>query len=54
MQKCAEKNIEIVGIYIGDDTKICFLECKKIYDNNKGRSFKISKYNPKNLFDYIH
>ena len=54
MQKCAEKNIEIVSIYIGDDTKICFLECKKIYDNNKGRSFKISKYNPKNLFDYIH
>ena len=45
MKECANKNIEIIGIYKNDSAKECFEECKKIYDINNGKSFIIQFYN---------
>jgi len=53
IKKCAEDNIIIVGIYLNDGAKNCFLECKKIYENNQGISFKMQKYNPNIIIDFI-
>ena len=47
IQKCAENKIEIIGIYKNDSAKNCFLECKNIYENNRGNAFNIQYYNPK-------
>ena len=49
IKECADKNIEIIGVYKGEDAKNCFLECKKIYDENNGKTFIIQEYNPSNL-----
>ena len=46
MKKCAENKIIIVGIYKTVSAQNCFLECKKIYENNKGLAFNIQFYNP--------
>ena len=46
MIKCAKTNIEIVGLHRTDDARVCFDECKKIYDRNGGRYFSIQSYNP--------
>ena len=46
MKKCAEENIEIIGMYKNDNTKDCFEECKKIYNKYRfGNSFIIEEYN---------
>ena len=52
MKKCAEKNIEIIGIYKDDSAKYCFEECKKIYDKNRGKSFVIQFYNQNSPFPF--
>lgn len=45
IQKCAQKKVEIIGIYINDQAKYCFEQCKYIYDKYKGKSFTIQAYN---------
>ena len=54
MKKCAENKIAIVGFYKYDVAKDCFLECKKIYDNNNGESFTIHQYDPKRILNFIN
>ena len=51
IKRCAENKIEIVGIYKYESAKNCFLECKKIYENNNGVDFNIQCYNPKFLIN---
>ena len=54
MKKCAENKIAIVGFYKYDVAKDCFLECKKIYDNNNGENFTIHQYDPKRILNFIN
>ena len=51
MKNCAEKNIEIVGMYRNIAAKECFLECKKIYNFNGGISFVLQEYDSIKGFD---
>ena len=53
IKKCAEEDIEIIGVYRGVFTEYCFRECKKIYDENNGKNFTIQEYNPYDLFNLI-
>ena len=53
IKKCAKKCIEIIGVYNGESAKNCFLECKKIYDENKGKTFIIQKYNRNNILTLL-
>ena len=34
MERCAKENIKIIGIYKDDNSKECFIECKKNYDKS--------------------
>ena len=53
IKECANKNIEIIGTYKGEFAKDCFVECKKIYDGNNGKTFIIQEYNPINILSLI-
>ena len=53
IKKCAKESIEIIGVYKGENAENCFLECKKIYDENKGKTFIIQKYEPNNLLNLV-
>ena len=53
IKKCSKKCIEIIGVYNGESAKNCFLECKKIYDENKGKTFIIQKYETNNLLNLV-
>ena len=50
--KCAKRKIEIIGVY-NVLAKECFIECKKIYDENNGKTFIIQKYDPNNILSLI-
>ena len=53
IKKCAKNNIEIIGVYKGENAENCFLECKKIYDENKGKTLIIQKYNRNNILTLL-
>ena len=52
MKRCAQNKIMIIGIYKTNSAKNCFLECKKIYENNSGLVFNIQLYNPKSSLNF--
>ena len=53
IKRCAENKIGIVGIYKNESAKNCFLECKKIYENNNGVAFNIQYYDPNSILNII-
>ena len=54
IKECAKNKIAIEGVYKGEFAKDCFLECKKIYDNNNGVNFIIHQYDQKKLLNVIN
>ena len=54
IKECAKNKIAIVGLYKYEIAKDCFLECKKIYDNNNGVNFTIQQYNTKKILNFIN
>ena len=54
IKECAKNKIAIEGVYKGEFAKDCFLECKKIYDNNNGVNFTIQQYDPQKLLNVIN
>ena len=45
MKRCAKENFKIIGLPRNLAAKNCFMECKKIYDSEKGSFFIIREYN---------
>ena len=54
MERCAKENIKIIGIYKDDNSKECFIECKKIYDKSNGSDFIIDYFLNKKIIKKMH